>query len=66
MESSNSAVETINGTMVTSSRERDSQTNFGRPDSPVLSILRRVLQESRTVARKEGSTERVRPMRSNS
>jgi hypothetical protein len=34
--------------------------NFGRADSPVLAILRRVLRESRTVARKEGITLRVR------
>ena len=34
--------------------------NFGRADSPVLAILRRVLRESRAVARKEGITLRVR------
>jgi hypothetical protein len=34
--------------------------NFGRADSPVLAILRRVLRESRVVARKEGITLRVR------
>jgi hypothetical protein len=34
--------------------------NFGRVDSPVLVILRRVLRESRAVARKEGITMRVR------
>jgi hypothetical protein len=34
--------------------------NFGRADSPVLAILRRVLRESRAVARKEGITVRVR------
>lgn len=34
--------------------------NFGRADSPVLAILRRVLRESRAVARKEGITMRVR------
>ena len=33
--------------------------NFGRADSPVLVILRRVLRESRAVARKEGITMRV-------
>ena len=33
---------------------------FGRADSPVLAILRRVLRESRAVARKEGFTLRVR------
>jgi hypothetical protein len=33
--------------------------NFGRADSPVLAILRRVLRESRAVARKEGITMRV-------
>jgi hypothetical protein len=34
--------------------------NFGRVDSPVLVILRRVLRESRAVARKEGITTRLR------
>jgi hypothetical protein len=34
--------------------------NFGRADSPVLGVLRRVLRESRAVARKEGITVRVR------
>ena len=34
--------------------------NFGRANSPVLAILRRVLRESRAVARKEGITMRVR------
>jgi hypothetical protein len=34
--------------------------NFGRRDSPVLAVLRRVLRESRAVARKEGVTTRVR------
>jgi hypothetical protein len=34
--------------------------NFGRSNSPVLAILRRVLRESRAVARKEGITIRVR------
>ena len=34
--------------------------NFGRADSPVLAVLRRVLRESRSVARKEGITMRVR------
>jgi hypothetical protein len=34
--------------------------NFRRADSPVLAILRRVLRESRAVARKEGITLRVR------
>jgi hypothetical protein len=34
--------------------------NFGRADSPVLAILRRVLRESRAVARKKGITVRVR------
>jgi hypothetical protein len=34
--------------------------NFGRADSPVLVILRRVLRESRAVARREGITMRVR------
>ena len=34
--------------------------NFGRADSPVLAVLRRVLRESRAVARKEGITMRVR------
>jgi hypothetical protein len=34
--------------------------NSGRADSPVLAILRRVLRESRAVARKEGFTLRVR------
>jgi hypothetical protein len=34
--------------------------NFGRANSPVLGILRRVLRESRAVARKEGITMRVR------
>ena len=33
---------------------------FGRADSPVLAILRRVLRESRVVARKEGIAVRVR------
>lgn len=28
--------------------------NFGRSDSPVLGVLRRVLREARAVARKEG------------
>jgi hypothetical protein len=34
--------------------------NFGQADSPVLGVLRRVLRESRAVARKEGITVRVR------
>ena len=34
--------------------------NFGRRDDPVLPILRRVLKEARTLARKEGLTLRVR------
>jgi hypothetical protein len=34
--------------------------HFGRADSPVLVVLRRVLRESRAVARKEGATMRVR------
>jgi hypothetical protein len=34
--------------------------NFGRADSPVLAILRHVLRESCSVARKEGITLRVR------
>jgi len=35
--------------------------NFGRANSPMLAILRRVLRESpRAVARKEGITMRVR------
>ena len=34
--------------------------NFGRADSPVLAVRRRVLRESRAVARKEGITMRVR------
>jgi hypothetical protein len=34
--------------------------NFGRADSPVLAMLRRVLRESRAIARKEGITTRVR------
>jgi hypothetical protein len=34
--------------------------NFGRADNPVLAILRRVLRESRAVARKEGIGMRVR------
>jgi hypothetical protein len=34
--------------------------NFGRGDSPVLAVLRRVLRESRAVARKEGMTLRAR------
>jgi len=34
--------------------------NFGRADSPLLVVLRRVLRESRTVTRKEGITTRVR------
>jgi hypothetical protein len=34
--------------------------NFGRADSPVLAILRRVLREARAVTRKEGITLRVR------
>ena len=34
--------------------------NFGRADSPVLAVLRRVLRESRLVARKGGITMRVR------
>jgi len=34
--------------------------NFGRADSPVLVVLRRVLREARAVARKEGVTTRVR------
>lgn len=33
---------------------------FGRPDSLVLAILRRVLRDSRAVARKEGIAERFR------
>ena len=33
--------------------------NFGRANSPVLAILRRVLRESPVVARKEGITTRV-------
>ena len=35
--------------------------NFGRGDNPALASLRRVLRESRAVARKEGITMRVRP-----
>jgi hypothetical protein len=34
--------------------------NFGRANSPVLAVLRRVLRESRAIARKEGITMRVR------
>ena len=34
--------------------------NFGRADSPVLGLLRRVLRDARAVARKEGITTRVR------
>ena len=34
--------------------------NFGRADSPILAILRRVLRDSRAVVRKEGITVRVR------
>jgi hypothetical protein len=34
--------------------------NFGRADSPVLAILRRVLRDSRGVARQQGLTTRVR------
>jgi hypothetical protein len=34
--------------------------NFGRADSPVLAIIRRVLREPRAVARREGITEWVR------
>ena len=34
--------------------------NFGRADSPVLALLRRVLRDARAVARKEGITTRVR------
>jgi hypothetical protein len=34
--------------------------NFGRADSPVLALLRRVLRDARALARKEGITERVR------
>jgi hypothetical protein len=34
--------------------------NFGRADSPVLGVLRRVLRESRAVAQEEGITMRVR------
>jgi hypothetical protein len=34
--------------------------NFGRADSPVLAVLRRVLREARAVARKEGLRARVR------
>jgi hypothetical protein len=34
--------------------------NSGRADSLVLAVLRRVLRESRAVARKEGITIRVR------
>jgi hypothetical protein len=34
--------------------------NFGRADSPVLVVPRRVLRESRAVAGKEGITLRVR------
>jgi hypothetical protein len=34
--------------------------NFGRADSPVLAVLRRVLREARAIARKEGFTTRVR------
>jgi len=33
--------------------------NFGRADSPVLAVLRRVLRESRAVARREGATMRI-------
>jgi hypothetical protein len=36
------------------------ELNFGRADSPVFAVLRRVLRESRTVARKRGITMRVR------
>jgi len=34
--------------------------NFGKADSPVLAMLRRVLREARAVAQKEGITTRVR------
>ena len=34
--------------------------NFGRANSPLLVVLRRVLRESRAVARKEGITMRLR------
>jgi hypothetical protein len=34
--------------------------NFGRGDSPVLPVLRRVLREARRIARKEGFTAQVR------
>jgi len=36
------------------------ELNFGRADSPVLAVLRRVLREARAVACKEGFTKRVR------
>jgi hypothetical protein len=35
------------------------ELNFGRADSPVLAMLRRVLRDARAVARKEGITTRV-------
>ena len=34
--------------------------NFGRADSPVLALLRRLLRDARAVTRKEGITTRVR------
>ena len=34
--------------------------NFGKADSPVLAMLRRVLREARAAAQKEGITTRVR------
>jgi hypothetical protein len=34
--------------------------NFGKADSPVLALLRRVLREARAVARREGITARIR------
>jgi hypothetical protein len=36
------------------------ELNFGRSDSPVRALLRRVLRDARAVARKEGVTTRVR------
>jgi hypothetical protein len=34
--------------------------NFGRADSPVLALLRRLLRDARAITRKEGITTRVR------
>jgi hypothetical protein len=36
------------------------ELNFGRADSPVLALLRRILRDARAVAPKEGITTQVR------